>query len=175
MEDSTNYCCQNNVRTFIQVLRFVVNMLFVVVFTVFKHTYIAAPHEHSVPWRRLLWGDDSRRYGAPRYVTMGGARETALASSTHAPFTWILLTFTGWNWKCHVVIVIKTDLSGFVVPVHSGLCKQYAKSLRLTSSGFNFLFRTHPLALGQQTPPEPVFIPWTTPSVKCGSKILILR
>ena len=60
---------------------------------------------------------------------MGGARETALASSTYAPFTWRLLTFTGWNWKCHVIIVIKTDLSGFVVPMHSGLCEQYVKSL----------------------------------------------
>ena len=28
----------------------------------------------------------------------------------------------------HVIIVIKTDLSGFVVPMHSGLCEQYVKS-----------------------------------------------
>ena len=62
---------------------------------------------------------------------MGGARETALASSTYAPFTRRLLTFTGWNWKYHVIIVIKTDLSGFVVPMHSGLCEQYVKSLGL--------------------------------------------
>ena len=39
--------------------------------------------------------------------------------------------------------MIKTDLSGFVVPVHSGLCEQYAKSnyifmLNLTP-GFNGL------------------------------------
>ena len=46
-------------------------------------------------------------------------------------FTWRLQTFTGWNWKCHVIIVIKTDLSGFVVPMHSGLCEQYVKSLGL--------------------------------------------
>ena len=62
---------------------------------------------------------------------MGGARETALASSTYAPFTRRLLTFTGWNWKCHVIMVIRTDLSGFVVPMHSGLCEQYVKSLGL--------------------------------------------
>ena len=49
----------------------------------------------------------------------------------YAPFTWRLLTFKGWNWKCHVIIVIKTDLSGFVVPMHSGLCEQYVKSLGL--------------------------------------------
>ena len=41
-----------------------------------------ARHEHSVPCRRALWGDNSRRQGAPRDVTMGVARETALASST---------------------------------------------------------------------------------------------
>ena len=62
---------------------------------------------------------------------MGAARETALASSTYSPFTWRLLTFTGWNWKCYVIIVIKTDLSGFVVPMPSGLCEQYVKSLGL--------------------------------------------
>ena len=62
---------------------------------------------------------------------MGGARKTALASSTYAPFTRRLLTLTGWNWKCHVIIVIKTDLSGFIVPMHSGLCEQYVKSYAL--------------------------------------------
>ena len=46
-------------------------------------------------------------------------------------------------------MVIKTDLSGFVVTMHSGLCEQ----------GFDFLFRTRPRALRQQTPPEPVLIP----------------
>ena len=62
---------------------------------------------------------------------MGGVHETAVASSTYAPFMWRLPTFTGWNWKCHVIIVIKTDLSGFVIPMHSGLCEQYVKSLRI--------------------------------------------
>ena len=52
---------------------------------------------------------------------MGVARETALASSTIIVFKWRILTFTGRNWKCHVIIVIKTDLSGFVVTMHSGL------------------------------------------------------
>ena len=55
--------------------------------------------------------------------------------------------------------MIKSDLSGFVVPIHLGLCEQYVKSLGLSASGFDFLFRTRPHALGQQTPPEPVFIP----------------
>ena len=42
--------------------------------------------------------------------------------------------------------MIKTDLSGFVVTMHSGLCEQYVKS------------RRRPRALWQQTPPEPVLI-----------------
>ena len=57
------------------------------------------------------------------------------------------------------MIVIKTDLSGSVVPMHSGLCKEYVKSLGLLASGFDFLFRTRSHALGQQTPPELVLIP----------------
>ena len=36
--------------------------------------------------------------------------------------------------------MIKTDLSGFVVTMHSGLCKQYIQSLSLTASGLDFLF-----------------------------------
>ena len=64
-------------------------------------------------------------------------------------FKWRILTFTGRNWECHVIIVIKTDLSGFVVTMHSGLCEQHVKSLGLTPSGFDFLFRTHPRALWQ--------------------------
>ena len=55
--------------------------------------------------------------------------------------------------------MIKTNLSGFVVTMHSGFCEQYAKSLGLTPSGFDFLFRMRPHAVCQQTPPEPVLIP----------------
>ena len=54
--------------------------------------------------------------------------------------------------------MIKTDLSGFVVTMHSGLCEQYVKSLRLRRREFDFLFRTRPRALWQQIPPEPVLI-----------------
>ena len=94
---------------------------------------------------------------------MGGARETALASSTYAPFTWRLLTFTGWNWKCHIIIGIKTDLSGFFVPKHLGLCEQYVKSLGLTPSGFDFLFRTYgPSCIGTTNPSRTGLNPLTT-------------
>ena len=107
-----------------------------VAFTVFKHADIKGVRLRltstaSLCWLCwwVLWGDKSRRQGAPRDVTIGGVRETALASIIYAPFTWRLLTFMGWNWKCHVIIVIKTDLLGFVVPMHSGLYKQYVKAL----------------------------------------------
>ena len=63
------------------------------------------------------------------------------------------------DWKCHVIIVIKTDLSGFVVTMHPGLCEQYVKSLGLKPPRFDFLFRPRPCALWQQTPPELVLIP----------------
>ena len=35
--------------------------------------------------------------------------------------------------------MIKTDLSGFVVTMHSGLCKQNDQSLGLKASGLEFL------------------------------------
>ena len=81
---------------------------------------------------------------APRDATMVGAIETALASSTYVPFTWRLLTFTAWNWKCHVIIGIKTDLTEFVVPMHSGLCEQNVESPGLTFEiGFDYNFIGH--------------------------------
>ena len=61
--------------------------------------------------------------------------------------------------KNHAIIVIKTNLPRFVATMHLGLCEQYVKSLRLSAAGFDFLFRTRPHALWQQTPLEPVLIP----------------
>ena len=49
------------------------------------------------------------------------------------------LTFTRCSWKYHVIIVIKIDLPGFVVTMHSGLCEEYPESPGLTASGFDFL------------------------------------
>ena len=50
--------------------------------------------------------------------------------------------------------MIQTDLSGFGVTMHLGLCEQYLKSLGLMA----FLFHMHPHELWQQTPPELVLI-----------------
>ena len=92
-------------------------------------------------------------------LTMAVARETALASTTIFVFQVENTNIHGQNWKFHGIIVIETDLKGFVVTMRSGLCEQYVKSLGLTPSGFDFLFRTRPRALWQQTPPEQVLIP----------------
>ena len=46
----------------------------------------------------------------------------------YSPFNFRILTFTGWNQNCHVIIGIKTDLSRFVVTMYSGLCEQYVQS-----------------------------------------------
>ena len=51
------------------------------VFNECRHTNIKGElvrHEHSVPWRRALWGDYSRRHGTPRDVAKGVAREPSL-------------------------------------------------------------------------------------------------
>ena len=50
--------------------------------------------------------------------------------------------------------MIETDLLGFVVTMQLGFSEQYAKSLGLAASGFNFLFCTHPSAMWQQTTPK---------------------
>ena len=90
---------------------------------------------------------------------MGAARETALASSMIFLFQVENTNIHGVKLKMSCIIVIKNDLEGFVVTMHSGLCEQYVKSLGLTPSGFDFLFRTRPCAWWQQTPLELVLIP----------------
>ena len=57
------------------------------------------------------------------------------------------------------MIVIQTELSGFVVTMLSGLGEQYVKSLGHSAVGLDFLFRKRPRALWKQTPPEPFLIP----------------
>ena len=43
--------------------------------------FVVTCDEHSDPSWRALWGNNSRRLAAPRDVTMGIARDTALALS----------------------------------------------------------------------------------------------
>ena len=57
------------------------------------------------------------------------------------------------------MIVINTDLSGFVDKMHAGPCEEYVKSLGLSAWGFDFPFHTRPRALWKQTPPELVLTP----------------
>ena len=65
---------------------------------------------------------------------------TALALSTILPFKWRILTFKGWNEKYHFIIVIKTNLSGFVVTMHSGLCEQHVQSTGLMALALELTF-----------------------------------
>ena len=62
-----------------------------------------------------------------------------------------------WNWKCHVIIVIKTDPSGFVVTMHSGLCEQYVKSLGL---GIWFPVSYAPFSIVTTNPSRTGLDPW---------------
>ena len=45
-----------------------------------------------------------------------------------------------WNWKCHVTIVIKTDLAGLFVTMHWGLCVEYVNSLAQRPRHLTFSF-----------------------------------
>ena len=54
---------------------------------------------------------------------MAVARETALTSSTIFVFRVENTSIQGVNLKCHVISLIKTDLSGFVVTVYYGLVR----------------------------------------------------
>ena len=55
--------------------------------------------------------------------------------------------------------MIKTDLLGFVVTMHSGLCEQYIQYQGLTASRLKLPVCTCLPASQQQTHPEPVVIP----------------
>ena len=161
-EDSINYCCQKQRHNFHS--SFQIRCKYVYcgrVVLPYLHTPISkARGSASRAQRPLTMGIARRQFPSLRGTTWHNNGRNAWNGSRsehiYATFTWRLLIFTGWNRKCHVKIVIKTDLPGFVVPVHSGLCEQYVKSLGLTPSRFAFLFRTRPCTLGQQTPAEPV-------------------
>ena len=144
---------KNNVTTFIQVLRFVANMFYCggIAFTIFKHADIKGASRAQRP---LTTGIVRRQFPSLRGTTWlnigGSAWNGSPFEHIYVPFTWRLLTFTGWKLKCHVIIMIDTDLSGFVVPMHSGLCEQYVKSPGPTPWWFDFLLRMCPHALGHQ-------------------------
>ena len=102
----------------------------------------------------ILWREAVLNYTC---TTWRNNRSSKWNSSRREPeirlFKRRIQTFTGWNWNCHVIIMIKTDLPVFVVIIHSGLCKQYVKSLGLMPSVFDFLLHMRPPALWQQSPP----------------------
>ena len=100
----------------------------------------------TMMWTAIL-SDNSCRQGAPRDATMGLVRETALASSTIFVISMENTNIHKVKLKCHVIIVVMTDLSDFIVKMHSGLCERHVQSLDPTASGLDFLFRTRLRAL----------------------------
>ena len=160
-EDSINYCSQKQRHNFHS--SFQIRCKYVIVVGLplpYLHTPISKARDSaSRAQYPLTMGIVRRQFPSLRGTTWRNNGRNAckrLSKHIYATFTWRLLIFTGWNRKCHVKIVMKTDLPGFAVPVHSGLCEQYVKSLRLTPTGFAFLFRTRPRTLGKQTPAESI-------------------
>ena len=90
-----------------------------------------------------LWGDNSRRLGAPHDVTVGVAHETVLVSSITFGYWMKNIDIREVKLKCDLIIVIKTDLSVFLVTMHtmdSDTSKQYIQWLGLRPRDWNFLF-----------------------------------
>ena len=146
---------KSNITTFI--LRFVVNMFYCsrVAFTIFKHADIKGVKLASRAQRPLTMGIVRQQFPSLRGTTWyTNGRSTWNGSPFEHIFDFYIeiTTIHGVKLKMSSITVIKTNLSGFVVPMHSGLCKQYVKSLGRSASGFNFLFCTHPHALGTTTP-----------------------
>ena len=83
---------------------------------------------------------------------MRGVHETPLASSTYVLFMWRLPIFMGWNWKCHVIIVIKNDLSGFVVPNACRLVRTVCQIPRANALGIWLPASHTPLCIATTNP-----------------------
>ena len=81
-----------------------------------------------------------------------------LLQAHYSPFKWRILTFAGWNSKCHVIIMMNTDLR---------LCCHNALVLLWTARPISLPYiitielplHTCPQALWQQTHPVLVLIP----------------
>ena len=151
---------KSNVTTFIQVLRFVVNIFYCerVAFTVPKHADIK-----GVRQRPLTTGIVRRQFPSLRGTTW---RNNAMSAWNGSRFEHIrafyveITNIHGWNWKCDVIIVIKTDMSGLVVPMHSGLCE---RPRDLISHAPSCIGTTNP----SRTGPNPLSIELILTSLQC--------
>ena len=68
--------------------------------------------------RPLTTGIVRRQFSSLRGTTWRSNVSSPLAKrlslrAWYSCFRWRISTFTGWNWKCSVIIVMQTDLSGF--------------------------------------------------------------
>ena len=103
-----------------------------VAFTVFKHAILKAWGSASRAQRPLTTGMVRRQFPSLRGTTWRNNGRSAWKGSRFEhiyAFYAKITNIHGVKLKMSFIIVIKTDLSGFVVPMHSGLCEQYVKSL----------------------------------------------
>ena len=159
MEDSTNCCCQKQCHNFLLSSQIHCKYYGRVAFTIFKQHDIKGVRQ---PLTRTASLED--RYCEVTIPIVKGHHNGQSAwNGSHlehiSAFYMEITNIHGVKWKMSCFNHIKIDLSGFVVTMHLGLCKQYFKSFSLSASGFDFLFCTHPRALWQQSTPEPVLIP----------------
>ena len=123
MRDSTNHCCQKQCHNY--------RLSYPILCKYVYRGIIVLPHSNTPILK--VWGSASR---ARRSLTtdivatipfLNGHRmmyqwekhaKRLSLRAPYSPFKWRILTFTGWNKKCHVIVLIKTDLSGFVVTMH---------------------------------------------------------
>ena len=161
MEDSTNYCCQNNVTTFIQVLRFVVNMFYcgTVAFTIFKHTNIKGIRQRLTSIASLHNGYCEATISVVKghHVTQQlEKRVKRLSLRAHM----CLLRGDYWHSRGEIENVM---LESWLRLICQGLLSQCtrasANGTRANALRIWFPVCTRPRALGQETPPEPVLIP----------------
>ena len=165
MDDSTNYCCQKQRHNFHSSSQ--IRCKYVLLWVWLLLPYLNTPISKA-------WGSASR---AQRPLTTGIVRwQFPSLRGT----TWRNNGRSAWNgsrfehicaFYAEITSIqgVKLKMScyncdedrsvGVCCPNALGLVRTVRQIPRATPSGFDFLFRTRPRALGQQTPPEPVLIP----------------
>ena len=131
MEYSTNYCCQKQLHSFHSSSQIRCKYVFVVVGLLWPYLNMSI---------LKAWGSGSR---AQRPLTTDIVRRQF---PSLRDTTWRNNGGSAWNGSRF------EHICAFYVEI---------TNITVSASGFDFLFRTRPRALGQQTPPEPVLIPLT--------------
>ena len=143
MGGTTNYCCQKqhrNCRFKYRIRCEYLLCLFYCVSPLLNTLISELSGSASQAQRRLTTGIARRQFLSLRGPTWRNNGRSAWKGSR---FEYHCRILRGEYWYSRGdIIKIKADLSGLVVTMHSGLCKQYVQSLGLTASGSDFLFAT---------------------------------